>query len=260
MKHKRLYIIILALWSLCAALLRFCNLGSAVDELGLFISGHPSTILLVTISGIAVAMLLGLSWRSPGRGTDHTVLTYGPISTGLSMAAGAILLLGVVLETQWAALDVWNAILLILGLSAGGAMVLLAKQRQSGKSVPMCALLPVLYLLFDLIFLFKAWSTDPVILDYCFQLAALIFSLLGFYGSAGFCFDLGHSRKTLFYCACGIFFSAIAMADGLHEASLGAIFSDLGRILWLIPIVLCLLRPRQAPSPEAPTDKVETNR
>lgn len=260
MKHKRFYMIILILFSLAAALLRYWNLNTAVDELGLFISGHPSTLLLVAFCGAAILALMGMSYKSPGRGTDHTVLTCGPVSAGLSLGAGLIMLLGVGLEAYSSTSDVWSRAVLILGLLAGLSMMILARQRQSGRQVPLWELLPILYLVADLVFRFKSWSTDPMILDYCFQLAALIFSLLGFYGTAGFCFDLGRPRKALFYCACGIFFSVIALADGIHGLDFGTLCGNLGRILWLIPSVLCLLRPRQAPSPEAPAETVETER
>lgn len=254
MKHKRLYFFTLALWSLWAILLRVWNLHAAVDQLGLFVSGHHSTVLLLVVSGISVAMLLGLSHRSPGRGTDHAVLTFGSTEMGLSYAGALLLLAGVLLEGL-PSQDIWGYALLLLGLLGGASMLVLSKLRKSGNQIPLWELLPVLYLLVKLIFNFKSWSTDPIILDYCFKLLALSFSLLSVYRIAGFCFDLGCPRKTLFFCSCGIFFSATALADGISEGSFSAICWNLGLILWLLPVACCLLRPKNPPvQPAAKTE------
>lgn len=247
MKHTRFYFSILAFWSLCAFLLRFWNLHAAVDQLGLFISGHPSTVLLLTVSGFTVAILLVLSHRSPGRGTGHTVLTFDSTGSGFSFAGAILMLLGVLLEGLSGSRDIWDWCLLLLGLLGTASMLMLSKLRRTGNRIPLWELLPVLYLLLKLICNFKSWSTDPVIMDYCIELLALSFSLLAVYGIAGFCFDLGRPRKTLFFSSCGIFFSAAALADGISAGLFSTICWDLGLILWLLPVVSCLLRP-QAPS------------
>lgn len=253
MKHKHSYFIILALWSLSAFLLRFWNLHAAVDELGLFLSGHPSTYFLVIDSGIFLLINLGLSRKSPGRGLDHSVLTYSPVEAGLSFT-GSLLMLAAVLVDGFSSGDLWGLLLLVLGVLAAISMGILSSLQKRGNRIPLWELLPVLYLLLKLIFNFKSWSTDPLILDYCFKLLALAFSLLGVYGTAGFCFDQGCPRKTLFYCGSGIFFSVIAMVDGIIEGSLPALLFHLSLILWLLPSVSCLLRAHPAPQKDGATE------
>lgn len=250
MKHKHCYLILLIVATVTGAILRYWNLSSAVDLLGLFTPNHPSTLVLTAGSCLFVLLFLILSYLSPGRGGSHNVLTYDTGSTILGLTAGILMLLGVILNAVFTGLDVWNGILLILGVLSSVSLMILSKLRKSGNKTPVWELFPIVFLLVKLFIQFKDWSTDPVILDYCFQLLALIFSLLAVYGSAGFCFDRGAPRKTLFYSACGIFFSAMATADGLQGEQFYAYCFDLGMILWLVSVVLCLLKPQTAPPTE----------
>ena len=75
-----------------------------------------------------------------------------------------------------------------------------------------------------------------MILDYCFDLLVLICIMCATFHLGGFCFDKGRRRATVFFCFCGIFFSAAALADGdraIHAAA----------ILWLLTNLHPLLRP-----------------
>lgn len=248
MKHKHISLLLLTLATVLAFVLRFWQQSAALDSQGLYISGHPATLVLLGASGLFVLLFLILSRLSPGRGRDHQVLTYGPISTAMAFVGGLSILLGVVLDGFSNEQDIWGLLLLVLGILAAISMVVLALLRQKGNQIPLWELLPIFYLLLRLVFLFKSWSTDPMILDYCFKLLALVTGLLGGYGAAGFCFDLGQPRKTLFYSSCGVFFSAMAVADSLQEGSINALFSDLGLMLWLLPVVFCLLQPHAPPT------------
>lgn len=259
MKHKHLHLIILALGTLLAALTRFWNRSAAVDNHALFVSSHPSIAVLVVLSLLFVLAFLVLSIRSPGRSPEHQILTYSPIQAVLALASALLTALAA-LSMLPGSNSTFTLILTVLGLGAALCMARISRLRLRGKSVPGFELLPIGYLLIKLIFNFKSWSTDPIILDYCCMLFALIFSLLAFYGIAGFCFDQGKPRKTLFCASCGIFFSAMAAVDGIMTGSLSAVLSYLGFILWLWPSVSCLLHPHKAPSkPEPGTSPEKTN-
>lgn len=247
MKHKQLHLILLALGTILGALVRFWNLSAAVDELGLFISDHPATLVLVGL-GILFVLVFGLlSLRSPGRGVDHGVMTFTTGQANLSLAAAWFLLLGTLLEVLSASFGLEFILLFLLGLAAAFSMILLSRMRRRGNQSAPPELIPIFFLLLKLIFSFKSWSTDPIILDYCDKLFALIFTLLAFYGIAGFCFDRGQPRRTLFCASCGIFFSAMAAVECFMEGAWAAALSYLGLILWLWPSVSCLLVPHEAP-------------
>lgn len=256
MKHKQLHLILMALGTVLGALIRFWNLSAAVDELGLFITNHPASLSLIGV-GILFVLIFGfLSFRSPGRGVDHRVLTFSAPQSGISLAAAILLLLGAL----WALPSggtVGNLLLTILGLAAAVAMILLSRMRKNGNQASLPELLPVIFLLVNLILNFKSWSTDPVILDYCDMLFAQIFTLLAFYGIAGFSFDQGHPRRTLFYGSCGIFFSAMAAVDSIMESDLSTAVIYLSFMISLWPVVQCLLTPRHAPPKPISQEKPE---
>jgi hypothetical protein len=258
MKLKKIYLPLLAALSLLGGGARLWNMKSAIDSQGLFVEGHPSTYLLAGLSLVAVLLLLLLSARSPGRSGEGSVL-YG--NSPVSIAAGVLLLLGVLLEFVEALVSgpgLSAPILCLLGIVAGICLLVVAVGRKQGKSFHPCFdLLPVLYLLIRLILNFKSWSTDPIILDYCFLLFALIFSLLGFYHSAGFCFHQGKPRKALFYASAGIYFSLMAAVDGIVDGSIATAAIYLSLLLWLWPIVSRLLVPREAPKVEQPPEVEE---
>jgi hypothetical protein len=258
MKLKKRYIPLLAILSLCGGAARLWNLKSAIDSQGLFISGHSSTIVLVSVSIAAVVLLAILSFLSPGRSGEAVVLyTKSPVP----MIAAVLLLVGVGLEFVEALVSgpsISAPIMCLLGLAAGICLVVVAKGRKMGQVFHPCFdVIPVVYLIIRLILNFKNWSTDPIILDYCFLLFALIFALLGFYHSAGFRFDQGQPRKTLFFSSVGIYFSLMAAVDGILDSSIATAAIYLSLLLWLWPIVSCLLVPREAPKVEEQPEATE---
>ena len=92
---------------------------------------------------------------------------------------------------------------LLLGLFSGICLFVTAWMRDHDRATyPPLELVPDVYLVVKLILNFKGWSTDPIILDYCIMLFALIFVVLGFYYSTGFLFDLLHGFLELFLPAC----------------------------------------------------------
>lgn len=247
MKHKQLHIILLALGAVLGALTRFWNLSAALDQQGLFILRHPATSVLIGISILFVLVFAILSQRSPGHGVDHRVLTYGSGQAVLSLIAGLLLLASSVFYAVSNVFDLEVFVLFVLGLGSAISMLVLSMGRKRGNKKHLPELVPVFFLLVKLIFNFKNWSTDPIILDYYDMLFAMIFLLLAVYGIAGFSYDCGCPRRTLFYSSCGIFFSAMAAVDGLMEGTWSNVLLYLAMILWLCPSVYCLLVPREEP-------------
>lgn len=108
------------------------------------------------------------------------------------------------------------------------------KEKQASSVL---AIVPVVYYILRMIFNFKGWSTDPIIVDYCFKLFALIFVMLAVFHVGNFVFDMGKRRLTLFLCLGGVFFSAVSMADGgsIH------LLQSAGAALWLLACAWQLL-------------------
>lgn len=119
----------------------------------------------------------------------------------------------------------------VLGVVSGLSFVgVAAAQHRSQKPSATLYLLPVVYFILQMIFNFKNWSTDPIILDYCFKLFALISVMLAVFHAGGFVFGAGQRRSTVFLCLAGVFFSIISLADG----GTSYVLITSGSALWLI--------------------------
>lgn len=170
---------------------------------------------------------------------------YGAIETrskavmGITMASAVLMLLGSV--GTMLALNRMSDVLVATG---SGVIAIcwgiVALDRVRGRRVP-AGLFMITALLFamELICEFRFWSQDPQFLDYCFDLLALICVMCATFHFGGFCFEQGRRKMSVFFCLCGVFFSAAALA--------GSDLSDIGRngasILWLFANLLPLLRP-----------------
>lgn len=60
---------------------------------------------------------------------------------------------------------------------------------------------------------YQGRAADPVILDYVYEVFAIISSLLGIYFIAGYSFQTGKPRRTILLSLLGVFFSMVTMAD-----------------------------------------------
>ena len=110
-------------------------------------------------------------------------------------------------------------------------------------------LLPVLFFAAMLIVEFRIWSRDPAILDYCYDLFALISVMLGLFYVGSFSLDRGRRRMAVFFLLCGLFFCAASIAGSRlrHCCIMG------GTMLWMLLHLWRLLRPgrRQEQTEEA---------
>lgn len=247
------FLVSLALTPVAAAL-RLWSLLSAVDSQGLP-AMHLSMYILIAVAG--VFLLFSLIWaiRSSGRSGRYQVLSYDRTDALLGLIAGGLILLGglaAFAEALTSGPKPSDVIVVLLGLVGGIGLMAAAKGRESGTPNPAAEVLPVIYFLVKLLFSFRGWSTDPIILDYCFLLFASIFILLAFFRGAGFVFDQGKARRALF-CAMGaVFFSAVALMDGLLSRSFATVLTCIGALLWQLPVL------RLLPVPSAPDPKPES--
>lgn len=125
------------------------------------------------------------------------------ILAGVLLAAGNMPVLSGAMVMKLAA---------VLGIFSGACFVITPFRKEYKPAV--LWLLPIVYFILRLILNFKAWSTDPIILDYCFRLFAMICTMLGTFLAGGFAFGEGRRRLSLFFTLGGVFFCIVALADG----------------------------------------------
>lgn len=245
-------LIVTPLFTLCGCILRLWSLGVS-DGHGLP-ADHIANTIFAWGSLAIVLLLMVLSATSPGRSGKHAVLSCGSGGFFLSIFASVMLLAGSVLEfaeALRAGPSASGPIMCLLGLMGGICCIVAARSRKNGTPAhPAVELIPVVYLVVKLVLNFKHWSIDPIILDYCVILFALIFSLLAFHRAAGFVFDRGKPRATLFYAACAMYFCAAAIMDGIADVSLATVATYLGLLLWQLPVIICLLAPAEPDAPK----------
>jgi len=81
------------------------------------------------------------------------------------------------------------------------------------KAVYALSVVPVLFMCFWLIFVYRENAANPVLLSHAYQVLAIIASTLSFYFSSGFVYGKPkHGRAVFFYLA-AIFFCFITLAD-----------------------------------------------
>lgn len=245
MKHKHLHLILLALAAVFGAAVRFWTLSAAIDSQGLPVTEHPATITLIAGSIVFPLVFLVAAIKSPGRSHFHKVLVFSKAQSGVSMAAAWLILLSAIVSI-FRSSGIAALVLFLLGTLSAFCLMMTSRLRLWGNQMPLPELIPVIYLVIKLILNFKDWSTDPIILDYCDMLFALIFTLLAFYGSAGFVFNKGQPRKALFYASVAVFFCAMAAVSDIMDGNFPTAIAYAGYLLWFIPVVQCLLTPRAA--------------
>ncbi len=216
--------------------LRRSQLQTAFDAIGV-IPGSKMPLIWVTILVVllfaAISFLLRKRKKYQTLSSTRMLPLVGGCLAGVLLAAGSIMSL---LSMEQKA----DLIVGLGGILAALCWVVVSVLRHRGaKAHAALYLLPVLFLVVDLVCQFRLWTRDPVILDYCFDLLALIAAMCALIHLSGYCFDQGGRRITVFYALCGVFFSAVSMA-GTPVAEL---LSYLGVAVWLLVQLWLLLRP-----------------
>lgn len=214
---------------------RFLLYAAGPDNRGLLPSGHPLHILCWAAAVLA-AVFLGVSLRKLD-GLNGYERNF-PASTlrGVATCAAAVCLLLAAFSSMGQTRDRLNAARLLLAFAGAPCLAAAGICRISGKrpSFLLYALVCV-YFAAELVCRYRAWSGNPQLADYCFQLFACIFLMLTAYHRAAFAVGLGRRKAQLF---CGLMAAMLclySMAD--------AVPFYLGGVLWTASDLCALERP-----------------
>ena len=195
---------------------------------------------------VAVVVLLAVYALFLGRRKKHTaILSRSPLYV-LGLCAAALAVTGGSAAMALSPAREFDRGLALLGILAALSWIVQAACSYRGKK-PHAAIyfLPVICWGVRLVRDFRVWSRDPVILDYCYSLLALIFALCAMLELGGFAFDRGKRRLTAFFTLGGIFFTAAAMAGAQpRDVAITG-----GALLYLLTQSWPLLRPVQKKAP-----------
>ena len=120
------------------------------------------------------------------------------------------------------------------------------------------------YLILRLIVHFQAWNTDPSVHDYCFKLLASICCMLGAFQLAGFSFEKGHRRITVFWTLCAVVFSCVSLPDAYLNGTADELLINVSLMFIMavsgVQLLLCK-EPKEVPvsETEAAEEEVSEN-
>lgn len=227
------------------ALLRLW-LFSTENSLGFIQQGHISETLLLLLTGIFIIGLLLVTKRMRQAGKYEFNFPASPLSAIGSMLAALGIAMACGTDLVTAAGDRVGLAAAVVGLLAAVSLLWAAKCRWEGSHPSvLCHGALCLWLMLRLLSLYRSWSSDPQLEDYCFQLLALVMCMLAAYQRAAFAQGLGSREKYSFFALSGLFCCCLSLAG--PESIL--LYLSLG--LWLCTD-LCDLTPmpREARSEE----------
>ena len=248
---KALILIVMLASTIAAMVLRQMQLIRVFDADGLPISGSPITYALAAICVVTLAALLLLLRRTPPRqeyycsifltlpGMILTLLAALAVGVGSLIQFGDSIALTPALTSEAESIH-WSHLILPIGGILTALCILLTVNRMANMRRPLLALylVPFAFIVVYLVLEFKnQWSADPIILDYCFYLFALICTMYALYYVMGFCFDRGRRRHAIFWCLAGFFFCLVSVLGS--DASRFTFYGGLG--LWMLSLAIPLL-------------------
>ena len=227
--------------------LRRWELSTAFEPSGLAVSWAPASIALVILSAIVVLALALLC-----RGSKHELKNYDDAFSAprswvyliVSAVAAAVLLVaslfGLKAEFDSGAPRLLH--LLFYGMCVVSFVSVLTvvpnNFRAKGRQYSLALLLPAYTCCLWLVTFYQQRAADPVVLDYVYELFAIVCTLLGFYFTAGFSFGRAKIWRCAFFCLLSVYFSIVTLADG-HNRSIRLLF--LFSILYQLATVTTLL-------------------
>ncbi len=215
-------------------LLRLWLQFTGFDAKGFLVSGHPARSLLWLLTALTLGTLLYATWNLKNGNKYRSNFPASPVG-GMGTALGASgigLTCGIELIAGTQGIDTLCA---IMGIVAALILIFVAYCRWKGlHPTPMAHIVVSLFFMLRLICFYRHWSADPRLLDYVFQLLALVFVMLATYQRAVFDANYGSRRAFAFYCLAAVYcccLSLVSWQDVLLFLSLAVwMLTDLCRL------------------------------
>lgn len=263
---------------LAGFLLRRRELATAFEpDTGLAIWGTPATYGLIALS-LGMILLLTLLCRTKADFPDgadqafaakgNTLYAAGMVCAALLAAAAGVLILMSLPAALDDALgrDLSTPYLTVLPLAlfgglalvSGGCLFRLGRNyyRGEGKAARSTVpLMPAYTCCLWLIVAYQVRSGDPVLLDYVWELLAVMAVLLATYFLAGFSFGRGKAGRTLVFCLFYPYLALVTLADPQSPAHL---MLTCAMMLYTLCSAVVLLHHCQGPQgPRMPREEAE---
>ena len=223
---------------LAGFVLRLMMLTVGYDAQGVQIPGSWPMVSLWVLSGVVLIGLAALCLGMGKRAGLEENFKASPVAGAGAMVAGLVFFVCSLVQLLDKP-DLFSMVVYALGLGGGSALAYNGYLRLSGKVSAPAGMLVSLYLAALLICRFRGWSADPLLGDYCFQLLAMVASMVASYQLAGFPLGKGRRRASIFWSMAAVFFSCISLAD---PGWIGRLFFA-AMVLWQLTGCCSLLKP-----------------
>lgn len=208
--------------------LRRWELSTAFEPSGLVTPWTPASVLLIVLS-MVLALVVAFLCRKP----KNELKTYGDafFAPGnwlylviLALASACLLVAAFVgFRSEMTAFP-RNTLHLLLWMLCVIAFfcilnIALSNFRSISRKYNVTLLIPAYAFCLWLVSAYQQHAADPVVLDYVYELFAIICSLLGLYFAAAFSFAKAKVWRCAFFSLMGIYFSIVTLADSHHRAT-----------------------------------------
>lgn len=213
LKHKNLPWAVLAAGAL-GIVLEIILLASGGDNGGLLVRGHFAYTLLWILTFAASALLVLGTWDLTQAAKFSFNFPPSVIAAAGTAAAAAGVLVATV-RNLFAVSDFLVLMDVILGLLSCAALVFISRCRWKGMhpSVIFHAVVCV-YLMVDLVCVYRLRSSDPQVESYCFSLLASVCIMLASYYNAAFAANSGNRRMHTLTHLAAVYFCLLSLPWG----------------------------------------------
>lgn len=224
-----LHMILLPLLAITGGAVGFClrqwELTCSFDEAGLSSFDTPATILLMILSVVLSAVFLVLCLRHRKRqiplgdaflSPNHRpYLIFVILAALLLLVAGAM---GLAEELTCFSPDTLSLVFWSMCILTCISVSLIARRNFSARNQRRCLAMavPPFTCCFWLIVICQPRAADPVILDYAYELFAVICTLLALYFSASLSFVRTRVWPCILFHLLGLYFCMVTLADARH--------------------------------------------
>ena len=240
--------------------LRRWELVSAFDANGLPAPHSAPTLLLIALCLVLAAAFLLLLRRPKYQPADYNEAFSAKNNwlwlVGMALSAAAILFAGLVGLRYDGYCSLLCKLTNFLCLLSFVCILASAWNNFQGKPLrfSLTLLVPGYTLCLWLVSAYQQRAADPVVLDYVYEMLAIICTLIGLYFSAGYSFARPKFRRCTLFGLLGLFFTLVTLADPHTTADrlmlLFMLLYQLSHLTALLYHGFVACTPTPAPSPE----------
>ena len=241
-------------------LLRRWELATVFETTGLAVLWSAPSLILIALSVVLAAAFVLLVRTPRYNPMDYSEAFSAQNSwlylIGMALSAAAILFAGVAGLRYGGYCGILCKLTSLLCLLSFVCILVTAWNNFQGKPLrfSLTLLVPGYTLCLWLVSAYQKQAADPVVLDYVYEMLAIICTLIGMYFAAGYSFGRPKFRRCAVFSLLGIFFTLITLADS-HTTSerLLFLFAFLYQMSHLIPLLyhgFVAYTPAPAPSNE----------